>query len=151
MKINYETIIQNCAFCAVCLGVMAAAVLIDLWTGLRAARKRGEKIKSRLLRRTITKIGDYWRVQAFGLIVDILLIFFFAHPYATMIVTLGEVLIEYRSVIENLQTVKSTAGGVTDAAREVFTTILSRGERGLLSPDKDEDKKEHKNDAQGDE
>ncbi len=128
---------------------MVAAVLIDLWTGLRAAKKRGEQVKSRLLRRTITKIGDYWRVQAFGLIVDVLLVFFFAHPYATMVVTLGEVLIEYRSVIENLRSAKSTAGGVTDAAREVFTTILSRGERGFLSED-GERKKESKDEETSD-
>lgn len=149
MEINYEKIMLNCGFCAACLGVMVAAVLIDLWTGLRAARKRGEKVKSKLLRRTITKIGDYWRVQAFGLIVDVLLVFFFAHPYATMVVTLGEVLIEYRSVIENLQAAKSTAGGVTDAAREVFTTILSRGERGFLSED-GERKKEKKDEGKQD-
>lgn len=115
------------------MAVMVSAVLIDLWTGVRAAKARGEKIKSRILRRTITKVGDYWRVQAFGLIVDALLVFFFDHPYATMVVTLGEVLIEYRSVTENLRSCHSRAGGVTEAAGEVLETIISRGERGIMN------------------
>lgn len=114
------------------MAVMVCAVLIDLWTGVRAAKARGEKIKSRILRRTITKVGDYWRVQAFGLIVDALLVFFLDHPYATMVVTLGEVLIEYRSVMENLRSCHSRAGGVTEAAGEVLETIISRGERGIM-------------------
>ncbi|MEE1347645.1 MAG: hypothetical protein U0K36_07170, partial [Bacteroidales bacterium] len=46
----------------VCFVLVVVACLIDLWTGVDAARKNREKIKSRILRRTVAKILDYLRV-----------------------------------------------------------------------------------------
>lgn len=100
----------------ICFVLVIAACLIDLWTGLDAARKNKEKIKSRILRRTVAKILDYLRVVIFGVLIDVLGLAFpwYAIPYAALIVTLGILLIEGKSVIENYQKSRSSAAKVMD-------------------------------------
>lgn len=106
----------------ICFVLVIAACLIDLWTGVDAARKNKEKIKSRILRRTVAKILDYLRVVVFGVLIDILGLAFpwYAIPYAALIVTLGILLIEGKSVIENYQKSRSSAAKVVD----MITTII---------------------------
>lgn len=103
-----------------------AAVLIDLWAGVDCARRRGERIYSHGLRRTITKLGDYWRVQMFGIIADGLLLFAFSAPYLTVIITLGEVLIEFKSVLETLRKTNSPAKDIEESAKSVLASLTSR-------------------------
>lgn len=105
-----------------CCVLVIAACLIDLWTGVDAARKNKEKIKSRILRRTVTKILDYLRVVVFGVLIDILGLAFpwYAIPYAALVVTLGILLIEGKSVIENYHKSRSSAAKVVD----MISTII---------------------------
>ncbi|MBQ5922433.1 MAG: phage holin family protein [Alistipes sp.] len=95
----------------ICCVFIIAAVLMDLDTGVRAARKSGEKISSRNLRRTITKIIDYLRVLVFGVMIDVLGLAFpwYNIPYCAILVALAVVLIEGKSVLENYRKTKSTA------------------------------------------
>ena len=51
--------------------IMVLAVCIDLWAGTDSAKARGEKIYSGGLRRTFSKLGDYWRIQVMALIFDL--------------------------------------------------------------------------------
>lgn len=106
----------------ICCVLVIAACLIDLWTGVDAARKNKERIKSRILRRTVAKILDYLRVVAFGVLIDILGLAFpwYAIPYAALVVTLGILLIEGKSVIENYQKSRSAAAKVVD----MISTII---------------------------
>ena len=106
----------------ICCVLVIAACLIDLWTGVDAARKNKERIKSRILRRTVAKILDYLRVVVFGVLIDILGLAFpwYAIPYAALIVTLGILLIEGKSVIENYHKSKSAAAKVVD----MISTII---------------------------
>lgn len=110
----------------VCFVLVVVACLIDLWTGVDAARKNREKIKSRILRRTVAKILDYLRVVVFGVLFDILGLAFpwYSIPYATLLVTLGILLIEGKSVIENYQKSKSSAAKVVD----MISTIIECGD-----------------------
>ena len=48
-----------------CLVLIVAACLLDMWTGIDAARANKEKICSRPLRKTGTKIVDYYRLVVF--------------------------------------------------------------------------------------
>lgn len=109
-----------------CCVLVIAACLIDLWTGVDAARKNKEKIKSRILRRTVAKILDYLRVVVFGVLIDVLGLAFpwYSIPYAALIVTLGILLIEGKSVIENYQKSKSSAAKVVD----MISTIIECGD-----------------------
>lgn len=109
-----------------CCVLVIVACLIDLWTGVDAAKKNKEKIKSRILRRTVAKILDYLRVVVFGVLIDVLGLAFpwYAIPYAALVVTLGILLIEGKSVIENYQKARSSAAKVVD----MIQTIVECGD-----------------------
>ena len=125
MNIEISELTSFAAIVGCALIATLMAVLIDLWAGVDCARRRGEPIMSNGLRRTIVKLGDYWRVQAFGIVADVLLLVFFTAPYLTILITLGEVLIEFRSVLETYKKTNSPAKGVTDAAKSVLDTLTA--------------------------
>lgn len=105
-----------------CCVLIIVACFIDLWTGIDAARKNKEQIRSKALRRTVAKILDYLRVVVFGVLIDLLGLSFpwYAIPYCAVICTLGILLIEGKSVIENFQKKKSSAAQVVD----IIETII---------------------------
>ncbi len=106
----------------ICCILVILACMIDLWTGVDAARKNREKIKSRLLRMTVAKILDYLRVVVFGVLIDILGLAFpwYAIPYCALIATLCILLIEGKSVIENYQKSRSSAAKVVDMLEQII-------------------------------
>lgn len=106
-----------------CCVLVIVACFIDLWTGIDAARKNREPISSKALRRTIAKILDYLRVVVFAVLIDILGLSFtwYAAPYCAIICTLGILIIEGKSVLENFQKKKSSAAQVVD----IIETIVN--------------------------
>jgi ABC-type bacteriocin/lantibiotic exporter with double-glycine peptidase domain len=106
-----------------CCIITIAACFIDLWTGIDAARKNKETIRSKALRRTVAKIIDYLRVIVFGVLIDVLGLSFtwYVIPYCAVICTLGILIIEGKSVLENLNKKKSAAAKVVD----VIETIVN--------------------------
>ena len=104
-----------------CCVLVIVACLIDLWTGVEAAKKNKDKIKSRILRRTVAKILDYLRVVIFGVLIDLLGLAFpwYSIPYCAILCTLGILLIEGKSVIENYQKSKSSAAKVVEMIAEI--------------------------------
>ena len=99
-----------------CCILVIVACLIDLWTGIDAAKKNREKISSKALRRTIAKVLDYLRVIIFGVLIDLLGLSFpwYAVPYMAIICTFGILVIEGKSVLENFNKKKSSAAQVVD-------------------------------------
>lgn len=106
----------------ICCIMIIFAVLLDLNTGINAARKAKEKIKSRILRRTVTKIVDYYRVLVFGVMIDVLGLCFpwYNIPYLAIVVTLGVLLIEAKSVLENYRKSKSAASELPDTIMQII-------------------------------
>lgn len=106
----------------ICFILIIIAALIDLWTGVDAARKNHEQIKSKMLRRTVTKVLDYFRVVIFGVLLDVLGLCFtwYAIPYAAVLVTLGILMIEGKSVLENFRKKKSNAADIVDMIEEIL-------------------------------
>ena len=104
----------------ICCVFIIISTLLDLGSGVKAARKRGDKICSRNFRRTVTKIADYYRILVFGVMIDVLGLPFswYNNPYCAMLVTLGVVLIESKSVLENYQKMKSAAAALPDIISE---------------------------------
>ena len=102
--------------------IMIIAVFIDLWTGVEKARARHEQIYSDKLRRTVSKIGEYWRVQIMFLLFDIIGSFITVYnlPYASMLGTVCIVYIELRSVFENLKEKRSSAADIIDVAQKII-------------------------------
>ena len=113
--------------------VNVCAVLIDLWTGVNKAKAKGEAISSGGLRKTITKVGDYWSVQLFGLMIDIVGAIFWNYPFASMLIGLGIVLIEMRSVIENLKEKKSAAAHLPDILSQIISARDAEAAQRLLN------------------
>lgn len=109
----------------ICCVFIIIAVLVDLDTGVKAARKRGDKICSRNLRRTFTKITDYYRVLVFGVMIDVLGLAFpwYNIPYCAMLVTLGVVLIEGKSVLENYKKMRSAAAALPNIISEIVECV----------------------------
>lgn len=114
-------IVLRIAIILVCWGMMVASSFIDLWSGVDAAKACGEKIQSNGLRRTVSKLGDYFRIELFFLMFDGLgaLISWYELPYASMVGALAIILIEGKSVIENSRKKKSSAANIPDIIKTI--------------------------------
>lgn len=112
-------IIMRIMIVLLCWATMVASSFIDLWSGVDAAKACGEKIQSNGLRRTVSKLGDYFRVELFFLMFDGLgsLITWYELPYASMLGALAIILIEGKSVVENSRKKKSSAADIPDMLR----------------------------------
>lgn len=106
----------------ICCILVVVATLFDMWTGIEAARKNRERICSHSLRKTVRKMIDYLRIVMFAVLIDILGLFFpwYAIPYCAIIVTLGVLLIEGKSVIENYRKKKSCAAEILDMVGKII-------------------------------
>lgn len=122
--------------------LVCAAALIDMWTGIDAAKTNKEKIMSHGLRKTVRKIIDYLRIVYFFLLIDILGAVFtwYNLPYCAILATLGVLLIEGRSVIENSKKKKSAAGRVVDVVQEVISCVDSEKAQKVIEMIKEEPK-----------
>lgn len=114
-------IVLRIAIILVCWGMMVASSFIDLWSGVDAAKACGEKIQSNGLRRTVSKLGDYFRIELFFLMFDGLgsLISWYELPYASMVGALAIILIEGKSVVENSRKKKSSAANIPDIIKTI--------------------------------
>lgn len=125
-----------------CFVLVIVACLIDLWTGVDAARKNREKIRSKILRRTVTKILDYVRVIIVGVLIDILGLSFtwYAMPYCAVVVTLGILIIEAKSVLENFHKKKSSAAQVVDIIEAIVEATDNDTAEKIIKAIKDDGK-----------
>lgn len=114
--------------------VMVLAVAVDLWAGVDSARSRKEKIYSGGLRRTFSKLGDYWRIQVMALIFDLIgtCMTWYNLPYASIIITAAIVLIEGRSVWENEKAKKSNIAKLPKAIRDIIHCSTAKDAEELL-------------------
>ena len=125
-----------------CCILVIVACLIDLWTGIDAARKNRERISSKALRRTVAKILDYLRVIIFGVLIDILGLAFpwYAIPYLAIICTLGILIIEGKSVLENFQKKKSSAAQIVDVIETIVNCTDNETAEKIIRAIKDDGK-----------
>jgi phage-related holin len=104
-----------------CFILVLFSVVIDLFTGIQAAKKCKEKLQSHILRRTVNKVISYLTVVFFGIFIDILGLCFpwYAIPYCCILCTLGVILIEGKSVIENHAKAKNPAANVPETVMDI--------------------------------
>lgn len=119
----------------VCWFFVMCACLVDFWSGTSTAKALGESLHSHGLRRTIIKIGEYWRVLIFTLMFDMLgaLLPFYSLPFATILCAIGIICIEARSVIENSQRKHSHAAEVPDMVKQIVEAATSEQGAEVLS------------------
>ena len=129
-----------------CAIAILLSVLIDLTTGVERAKKCKERIKSRILRRTISKVVDYYRVLFFGVIIDVLGLAFVWYniPYCAIVVAVGIVLIEAKSVLENYRQMKSAAREVPEMIQEIIKAATSKDAEKVIELIKDNDTRNKK-------
>jgi hypothetical protein len=129
----------------ICAVAILLAVLIDLSTGVERAKKCKEKIRSHILRRTISKVVDYYRLLFFGVIIDVLGLAFvwYNMPYCAVVVAVGAVLIEAKSVLENYHQMKSPAAEMPDMTAAAIKASTSRVADEIIEIIKDNVRKEN--------
>ena len=129
-----HTVSYGTAIIFVCCILVIFATLIDMWTGVEAARANKEKINSRSLRKTVKKASDYLKVIIFSILIDILGLFFpwYDLPYCVILCTLGILLIEGKSVIENFRKKKSHAADVLEMASKIINCLDDKDARKLI-------------------
>lgn len=127
-----------------CMILIVLACLMDMWTGIDAARANKEKIRSRPLRKTGMKIVDYYRLFVFFVFIDILGLCFpwYNLPYGAIIGTLGVLIIEGVSVIENFKKKKSHAAEVADMAARIVECLSPEEAQKIIKKIKEEKKNE---------
>ena len=125
-----------------CLVLIVFACLLDMWTGIDAARINKEKICSRPLRKTGTKIVDYYRLVMFFILIDILGLCFpwYTLPYGAVIGTAGVLFVEGFSVVENLRKKKSHAADVADMAAKIVECLTPEDAQKLIKKIKEDNK-----------
>jgi hypothetical protein len=102
------------------------AILLDLWSGVRKAKKRGEFISSYGLRRTVDKMVKYLNLMLCFTLIDIVLslIESINLPFATMIATMLVCVIEIKSIYEKFDQKEK----VREAAKTLGTIIKNRND-----------------------
>jgi len=88
---------------AVLYACVFASVLIDLFFGIKRAKRLKIARTSYGYRRTITKLTSYFGLLLMLTIADIAASVLFRMPYFTIIGTVGIVIVEAKSVFENLK------------------------------------------------
>ena len=117
-----------------CCIFIVVSSFVDMWSGIDAARVNKEKIDSKRLRRTVANVVDYFRVLIFGTMVDVLGLFisWYVGPYCMILITMGIICIEGRSVLENSRKKKSHAADVADMAQKIVKCISSKDAEDLI-------------------
>lgn len=111
----------------ICSILICIACLMDMWTGIDAARANKEKIRSKPLRKTGVKIVDYFRLIIIFVLIDILGLCFpwYTLPYGAIIGTAGVLFVEGFSVVENLRRKRSHAAEVADVASKIVKCLTT--------------------------
>lgn len=127
----------------VCHLLIAIAPLVDMWDAIYTAHKVKERIRSHKVRKTIEKIGEYWRLLLLGVLIDMLGFFFpfYTMPFISMVMTLGVVVIEVLSIFEHIRKRKSQLTQLPDIVEKIVQCATSEDALKLIKDIKDEMKK----------
>ena len=126
----------------ICSVLICVACLMDMWTGIDAAKANKEKIRSKPLRKTGIKIVDYFRLIIIFVLIDILGLCFpwYSLPYGAIIGTAGVLFVEGFSVVENLRRKRSHAAEVADVAAKIVKCLTTEDAEKIIKMIKDGNK-----------
>ena len=96
--------------------LVIGAIFVDLWDGVYTAKKTHQKIKSHKLRITGEKVAEYFRFIFIVFLLDTVgvLLPWYALPYLTMVMAVGLIGVEIKSLFEHAKERKSKATEVKD-------------------------------------
>jgi uncharacterized membrane protein YvbJ len=89
-------------------------------------------------------VVDYYRLLFFGVIIDVLGLAFVWYnlPYCAVIVAVGVVLIEAKSVLENYQKMKSAARDMPAVVKQIIDAVTDKDAEKIIELIKDNDKRD---------
>jgi len=96
------------------------SVLIDLFFGIKRAKRLKQIRTSYGYRRTITKLTNYFGLMLMLTISDIAASIVFKMPYFTVIGTIGIIIVEAKSVIENLKHEEQNVEEIQKTLQKLF-------------------------------
>jgi hypothetical protein len=105
---------------AVLYACVFASVLIDLFFGVKRAKRLKIARTSFGYRRTITKLSSYFGLMLMLSIADIAASVIFKMPYFTVIGAIGVVMVEAKSVFENVRQEEKSIEEVQKALLNLF-------------------------------
>ncbi|HMM04814.1 MAG: phage holin family protein [Dysgonomonas sp.] len=97
---DFVTLRLKLAIVSIMWLLVAIAISLDLISGWRKAKERGEQRTSYGLRRTVTKAVLYYALMLFAFMFDCIGMFFYAEPYITLIAAAFLIFIEAKSILE---------------------------------------------------
>lgn len=107
--------------------------VVDFITGIAKAKAKGEKLMSGGFRRTTKKVLEYWLLQLVAFSIDCLLVVFdLGIPIATCIVSIAIILIEGKSIVENINERKGNAQEVVDMVAKIIGASNSQQAKEII-------------------
>lgn len=97
---DYNALRMKLAIIAIMWLLVALAITLDLVSGWRKAKERGEARTSYGLRRTVTKTVLYYALMIFAFMFDCIGMFFYDQPCVTLVAAAFLIFIEAKSIFE---------------------------------------------------
>lgn len=97
---DFQTARLNAAIIGIMWLLIAVAIIIDLFSGVRKARERGEMRTSYGFKQTVNKVVLYYAFMLFALMFDCIGMFFYPLPVVTFVAAAFLIFIEGKSVFE---------------------------------------------------
>ena len=107
--------------------LMIFACFVDFWSGVSTAKALKQEINSHGFRKTLEKIADYFKVMLVGLMIDLLgsIFVWYEFPYASILMCLSILIIEGKSVMENVKRKKARAGEIDEVIKQIIAATTS--------------------------
>ena len=125
-------------FFVLSVGVLIA-ILADLADGILTAKRLGQRIHSHKLRVTTTKFMEYWRFLMVAFVLDLIGLFVewrfgvYPLPFACMVIGVGLVVVEIKSMFEHARKRKSSVTDVTAILGQVIEAADEKDARKALN------------------
>lgn len=122
---NWKHLTALLTVIAVLYACVFIAVIIDLFFGIKRAKKLKIARTSYGYRRTITKLTSYFGLMIMLTIADIAASVIFKIPYFTAIGALGIIIVEAKSVFENL---RKEEKGIEEIQKTILKLLQNKEE-----------------------
>lgn len=113
---------------------MIVACFSDMWSGVSTARAIGEDVHSHRLRETFCKIKDYAGVLLPFAFIDMIggMFSFYILPFFEILIAIGAIMIEGKSVFENKKRKKSHAALIPELVKEIVECGRTKDAEALI-------------------
>lgn len=125
--------------CVIMWVLVFCAIFVDLWDRIYTQKKLGKPIDSHSMRKTLGKLGEYWRVLLIAFIVDAVifiactLLNIKTMPAITILVSIGLLIIEAKSLIEHAKERKSKIKDIQNIIQSVVKASSDKDAKKVIA------------------